>query len=88
MKYLIFLITLISAPLQASEVVTLSTTVKGNQEHPSVTYIVPWQQASDTSELSMPFKTRIKDVFDHVERVEHEREVSYLRDITESNEQP
>ena len=64
----------------AEDVVSISTTVKGNQEHPSVTYIVPWRQAADENALTMPFKTRtsLGDVFEHVERVEHEREVSYL----------
>ncbi|BCD99095.1 hypothetical protein [Marinagarivorans cellulosilyticus] len=64
----------------AEDVVSISTTVKGNQEHPSVTYIIPWRQASDESALTMPFETRTRlgDVFEHVERAEHEREVSYL----------
>ena len=64
----------------ADDVVSISTTVKGNQEHPSVTYIIPWRQASDENSLTMPFttRTRLGDVFDHIERVEHEREVSYL----------
>ena len=64
----------------ADDVVSISTTVKGNQEHPSVTYIIPWRQASDENALTMPFttRTRLGDVFDHVERVEHEREVTYL----------
>ncbi len=87
MKTHLTLIALLGAMLLASSfdsmadnVVSISTTVKGNQEHPSVTYIIPWRQASDDNALTMPFttRTRLGDVFDHVERVEHEREVSYL----------
>ncbi|HEY7773001.1 MAG TPA: hypothetical protein VIC26_07455 [Marinagarivorans sp.] len=70
----------VAANVIAEDVVSISTTVKGNQEHPGVTYIVPWRQAADESALTMPFKTRtsLGDVFEHVERAEHEREVSYL----------
>lgn len=62
------------------DVVSISTTVKGNQEHPSVTYIVPWRQAADETVLEMPFntRTRLVDVFDHVDKQEHVREVDYL----------
>jgi hypothetical protein len=70
---------LLALAAQANEVVTLSTTVQGNQEHPSVTYIVPWRKAADEKQLVMPFKHRVASiVFDHVERAEHEREVQYL----------
>ena len=70
---------LFTLSVQAEEVVNLSTTVQGNQEHPSVTYIVPWRKAADEKQLTMPFKHRVASiVFDHVERAEHEREVEYL----------
>lgn len=70
-------------PTQAEDVVSISTTVKGNQEHPSVTYIVPWRQAADESILEMPFntRTRLVDVFDHVDKQEHVREVDYLMNM-------
>jgi len=70
-------------PAQAEDVVSISTTVKGNQEHPSVTYIVPWRQAADESILEMPFntRTRLVDVFDHVDKQEHVREVDYLMNM-------
>ena len=65
---------------QAQEVVNLSTTIKGNQEHPSVSYIVPWQQAADEEKLIMSFntRTRLGDVFNHIERTEHQRQVEFL----------
>lgn len=63
----------------AGEVVTLSTTVQGNQEHPSVTYIVPWRKAPSEDSITMPFeKPAVSNVFESIERVEHEREVDYL----------
>lgn len=70
-------------PVHAEDVVSISTTVKGNQEHPSVTYIVPWRQAADESILEMPFntRTRLVDVFDHVDKQEHVRELDYLMNM-------
>lgn len=67
----------------AQEVVNLSTTIKGNQEHPSVSYIVPWQQAADEEKIIMSFspRTRLNDVFNHVERIEHQRQIEFLTQI-------
>jgi hypothetical protein len=71
----------------ADDVVTLSTTVQGNQEHPSVTYIVPWREAPPTDAVEMPFnvQSRLIDVFDGVNRVEHEREVLFLMQFDAAN---
>ena len=71
------------AQIEASaegNVVTLSTTVKGNQEHPSVTYIVPWRQAVAEEAVNVSFnsRSRLGDVFEHIERSEHERQVEFL----------
>ena len=72
----------------AADVVNLSTTIKGNQEHPSVSYIVPWQQAADESKLTMSFntRTRLGDVFNHVERAEHRRQVDFLTDMKKQSQ--
>lgn len=72
----------------ADDVVNLSTTIKGNQEHPSVSYIVPWQQAADESKLTMSFntRTRLGDVFNHVERAEHRRQVDFLTDMKKQSQ--
>lgn len=80
-SFFIFIVIFIfSSSLKAQEVVNLSTTIKGNQEHPSVSYIVPWQQAADEEKLTMSFntRTRLGDVFNHVERTEHLRQVEFL----------
>lgn len=78
-SFFIFVV-IFSSSLKAQEVVNLSTTIKGNQEHPSVSYIVPWQQAADEEKLTMSFntRTRLGDVFNHVERTEHLRQVEFL----------
>lgn len=78
--FIFIVIVIFSSSLKAQEVVNLSTTIKGNQEHPSVSYIVPWQQAADEEKLTMSFntRTRLGDVFNHVERTEHLRQVEFL----------
>lgn len=50
-------------------------TIHGNQEQPTVLYIVPWQDASDHQPLLAPNKPLLKHVFQHIERGEHERQL-------------
>lgn len=72
-----------SAFAQQEGVVVLSDTVTGNQEQPKVLYIVPWQAARDDTILNQPLTTKIHgDVFAHVERPEHLRELQYLEQLT------
>ncbi len=52
--------------------------IHGNQEQPTVMYIVPWQSASDSKALSNPNKPPLHHIFQQVERREHEREIGYL----------
>jgi hypothetical protein len=90
MKNIVFAITLLTlsaaASAQDEEVVNLSTTVTGNQEQPKVLYIVPWKQTSDNTILEQPLESKFADVFDHVEREEHKREVEFLDAlVTEEN---
>ena len=67
---------------QKEGVVVLSDTVTGNQEQPKVLYIVPWQPAEDTTILSQPLTTKLhRDVFAHIERPEHVRELQYLEQL-------
>ena len=67
-----------SANAQDDEVVNLGATITGNQEQPTVLYIVPWKQTSDSSLLSQGLESRLSDVFDHIERSEHQRELKYI----------
>lgn len=63
----------------SSEVVNLSATIVGNQEQPTVLYIVPWKAAEDTTILYLPLSSRAMDeLFGHVERVEHQRQVKFI----------
>lgn len=68
----------VSAHAQDDEVVNLSTTITGNQEQPKVLYIVPWKQTEDNTILEQPLESKFSDVFAHVEREEHSREVEFI----------
>lgn len=68
---------------QTEGVVVLSDTVTGNQEQPKVLYIVPWQPAQDDTILTQPLTTKLhRDIFAHIERPEHVRELQYLEQLT------
>ncbi len=72
-----------AALAQSEGVVVLSDTVTGNQEQPKVLYIVPWQPADDTTILTQPLTTKLhRDVFAHIERPEHVRELQYLEQLS------
>ncbi len=70
---------------QDQEVVTLGDTITGNQEQPKVLYIVPWKQAKDDTLLNQGLESRLSDVFDHVERSEHTRELEFFETLVESS---
>lgn len=81
-RTLLLLGTLATMPALAQDegVVVLSDTVIGNQEQPKVLYIVPWQAAEDDTMLKQPLATQLHgEVFEHVERQEHIRELKYLQ---------
>ena len=74
-----------NALAQDDGVVVLSDTVTGNQEQPKVLYIVPWQAAEDDTILKQPLATQLhSEVFEHVERQEHIRELKYLQTLSRS----
>lgn len=85
MKNVIVLVLMLIASTafaQSEGVVVLSDTVTGNQEQPKVLYIVPWQPAEDTTILTQPLTTKLhRDVFAHIERPEHVRELQYLEQL-------
>ncbi len=51
----------------------VSLSIHGNQEQPTVLYIVPWQEAKDNTPLQSANKPAIKQVFKQLERDEHQR---------------
>lgn len=71
---------------QDKEVVTLGDTITGNQEQPKVLYIVPWKQTNDHTILEQGLESRLSDVFDHVERSEHARELEFFETLAEPSE--
>lgn len=83
-RVLSVIVLMFAASVQAQQegVVVLSDTVTGNQEQPKVLYIVPWQPAKDDTILSQPLATKLhNDVFAHVERPEHLRELEHLEQL-------
>jgi len=86
MRTILFIIFAIAASrvfAQSEGVVVLSDTVTGNQEQPKVLYIVPWQPAQDDTILTQPLTTKLhRDIFSHIERPEHMRELQYLEQLT------
>ncbi|SMF11753.1 hypothetical protein SAMN02745866_00739 [Alteromonadaceae bacterium Bs31] len=84
-----FLLALVLSPgagAQDTDVVELSATVTGNQEQPKVIYIVPWQPAEDDSILYRPLNSKTDNVFSHVERSEHKRELKFIKEMLSENE--
>lgn len=78
------LLAVLPALAQDDGVVVLSDTVTGNQEQPKVLYIVPWQAAEDDTILKQPLTTQLhSEVFEHVERAEHIREIKYLQTLSQ-----
>ena len=78
-----FVLGSVSVYAQDKEVVTLGDTITGNQEQPKVLYIVPWKQTQDTTILEQGLESRLSDVFDHVERSEHNRELEYFETLSD-----
>lgn len=81
--FFLLITTAAQAFAQNEGVVVLSDTVTGNQEQPKVLYIVPWQPAQDDTILTQPLTTKLhRDIFAHIERPEHVRELQYLEQLT------
>lgn len=55
--------------------------IHGNQEQPTVLYIVPWQDAADNRILQEQSKPRLQHIFQQLERREHQREIHYLLNL-------
>ena len=86
---LLFVFFVVSVTVRAqdsSNEVNLGSTITGNQEQPKVLYIVPWKQARDDTILDQSLESRLSDVFDHLERDEHLRELDYFQTLSEQSE--
>lgn len=72
----------VAGPLKKSETIDLSDTIVGNQEQPTVLYIVPWKDAQDTTILYLPLSSKaLEELFGHVDRVEHQRQVQFIEKL-------
>ena len=76
------LLLLPNVSLAQEAVVTLRSTVTGNQEQPKVMYIVPWQPSLTTEFEYLLGSGLAQDLFTEIDRDEFVRELSYRRMIT------
>ena len=61
MKTLLFILCLTASGLSAEEeIITLQSTITGNQEQPKVLSIVPWQQPPQAGDIFIPISSLIE----------------------------
>jgi len=85
MNYIIIFITGVLTSLAAlsqEPVVTLQSTVKGNQEQPKVLYIMPWQKADRVALKELPMQGIVSDVFSNIDRDELLRELRFKKQLS------
>ena len=63
------------------------TEITGNQELPTVLYIVPWQKSDPGDLMGQPANTLLDEVLAPVDRGEFVREVDYYSDLFDANEE-
>lgn len=69
---------------KSNEVITITSTVTGNQEQPNEIYIVPWKSEIDRTILYQTLDTRLENVFGHIERREHIRQLDLIKSLSET----
>jgi len=57
------------------------TEITGNQELPTVMYIVPWQKADPSDLIGRPVNTLLDEVLAPIDREEFIRQVDYYQDL-------
>ena len=62
------------------------TEITGNQELPTVLYIVPWQKADPADLMGRPVNTLLDEVLAPIDRDEFVRQVDYYGDLYGSDE--
>ncbi len=94
-KYLLSAVTcllLITAPgLQAQEsgIMTIEgTRIRGDQEMPTVMYLVPWQPPETEALRGRDERLMVSQAFEPVERYEFQRLVKYYGTFRQSHEEP
>ena len=63
------------------------TEITGNQELPTVMYIVPWQKADPGDLMGKPVNTLLDEVLAPIDREEFVRQVDYYDDLYGSKEE-
>lgn len=63
------------------------TEITGNQELPTVLYIVPWQKSDPGDLMGRPANTLLDEVLAPVDRGEFVRQVDYYDDLFEAKEE-
>jgi hypothetical protein len=63
------------------------TEITGNQELPTVMYIVPWKKADPGDLMGKPVNTLLDEVLAPIDREEFVRQVDYYQDLYGENEQ-
>ena len=63
------------------------TEITGNQELPTVLYIVPWQKSDPGDLMGRPANTLLDEVLAPVDRGEFVREVDYYSDLFDAKEE-
>ena len=77
----------IAAVATAQEnVINMESTVKGNQEQPTVLYIVPWKPPEGPAALYQSIDSQLQAVFSHVERTEFRRQLQYIKEMSDTQE--
>jgi len=69
-----------------TEVITLESQVKGNQEQPTVLNIVPWKEANDHRRIDSGFETDMGRLFQHLDKEEFARQQYFHRVFLEIDE--
>ena len=62
------------------------TEITGNQELPTVLYIVPWQKADPADLMGRPVNTLLDEVLSPIDRDEFVRQVDYYGDLYGNDE--
>lgn len=71
-RFLLFAAAMLCLPFSLvwsqSEQIYLKSTVTGNQEQPTVSYIIPWQAPASTEEFQIRLgPSFIQDTFEHID---------------------
>lgn len=74
-----------TANSQENEVITVESTITGNQEQPNVLTIVPWKQADDFQLIEQGYDEQFDRIFPHLEPTEFERRRYFAEDLEQDS---